>query len=913
MIAKSLSILVFVFLSESMGFVVADVVSIAMENPIAHQQRCTSRTFSRTEGGAMIVAPLFDDKNATDDDETDGVGDWDALYPFCPDGYYCDLSEETDKDGASFVLGLCRPCSGSFDACEPDPALTEGTGSEASTEYFMGQAVAAECKAQCGTETNTCSFTKPCSNGLFCNFENGIKGGRCEGCPVHMYFCENENRENLGQNLKNLTDDGVFACQSSCSVNCNPEGALRITEQAPETSDREEDTKAIDDVVILFGSPQMTATGPIVNCGLGLEPCEGAAGAVCFIERGKAPFSNKTINCYEGGGVAAVIYNVEAKCDNIDGTFNGRETFIPTVTLRHIDGKSILKQVAAMPEGTHLLATVEVGGIDRSPGDCWLGCTEGNECEGTDLECNFDNIEYGDCRATEFRVDCNQMFTDGLTGHLPCTSETEFCDFSKGRRGFCAQCPETDADCFFLDLNGQGATECVAKCFTSPVEQTELRSAPCKFCPRGQFEIGDVGDGYFSTEKDVEVETPCQFCAAKSEATCADVENWDMEYPYRTIEMFPDVYVECWAVAEFYRRMNIEADTPECASGRSWNYICGCSDSLGYAGAKTKKKQLMLEWFPRVGAILSILGSSFMIIGVLRDKQKRKRVIGELIIFLCCFDIIGSIAYAFTTLPTPKEDYILHSQGNEASCIAQGFFIQLGTISLYMNVSIAFYYLLIIQYSWRENRLRQSWAYSMLFVVPILVGAIFAFAGIPYYDNTVLWCNNSRSYWSEIPVMVAIAIATVIMINLCWFVYKSERASRRFRRHSENERESLSRAFFFQSMVYLGAFYLTWPAYLSLQLMIGYGKAFSSYGQFLFAGTALTLQGFWNFLFHTGLHYRTAVKELSRVWSTVRNSSIMQSSFLRNRSALFTPKSQVEEHVEEHVSKAPASENPPAL
>jgi hypothetical protein len=258
-----------------------------------------------------------------------------------------------------------------------------------------------------------------------------------------------------------------------------------------------------------------------------------------------------------------------------------------------------------------------------------------------------------------------------------------------------------------------------------------------------------------------------------------------------------------------------------------------------------------------------------MIISVLGDEKKKKKVIGELIIVLCCFDIIGSLGYVFTSLPTPKEDYVYGAVGNEASCKAQGFFIQIGTISLFINVSIAFYYLLIIQFSWREHRLKKS----MLFAVPIVVGLIFAFAGIPYYDNALLWCNNSMPYWPETPVAIAIAVATVIMINLCVFVYKSERASRRFRRHIEDERDSLTKAFFKQSLVYLGAFYLTWPPYLALQVAIANGYAFSNYGFTLYAGTAVTLQGFWNYIFHVGLNGRKVGQSINAAWRSVKTSA----------------------------------------
>jgi len=279
-----------------------------------------------------------------------------------------------------------------------------------------------------------------------------------------------------------------------------------------------------------------------------------------------------------------------------------------------------------------------------------------------------------------------------------------------------------------------------------------------------------------------------------------------------------------------------------------------------------------------------------MILNTVRDEIKRSKVIGELIIFLSAFDIIGSLGYVFTSLPTPTEDYIYGARGNAASCTAQGFFIQVGTISLYINVSIAIYYFLIIHQSWREHQLRKSWVYYMLFVGPITVGAIFAFAGIPYYDNAILWCNNSQNYWSEIPVAIAIGIATILMLKLCIFVSKEEAASSRFRRHSINEGTSLSKSVFKQSLVYLGAFYLTWPAYLALQIMLANGKGYSQYGFILYAGTSATLQGFWNCIFHLG--YEKVKKGVSRAFSSVVGaSSALRQSVSHNSMVTETSKS----------------------
>jgi len=71
---------------------------------------------------------------------------------------------------------------------------------------------------------------------------------------------------------------------------------------------------------------------------------------------------------------------------------------------------------------------------------------------------------------------------------------------------------------------------------------------------------------------------------------------------------------------------------------------------------------------------------------------------------------------------------------------AQGFFIQLGTTAAYINVSLSLYYLLVIKFKWPERMLNKYKLY--FFVCPIVVGLAFAFAGLPFYTNSILWCNN---------------------------------------------------------------------------------------------------------------------------------------------------------------------------
>lgn len=311
------------------------------------------------------------------------------------------------------------------------------------------------------------------------------------------------------------------------------------------------------------------------------------------------------------------------------------------------------------------------------------------------------------------------------------------------------------------------------------------------------------------------------------------------------------------------------------------NYVCGCSGE-GYLGADSLAKQKTLAWLPRVSAILSILGSMFIIYDTTKSQAKRKKVMNQLLCGLSIFDILGAWGYVFTTLPIPEfHEYgpIWGAKGNEATCTAQGFFIQLGTISAYMNVSLAVYYYLVIKLGYEERRLKKiRWP---LFLFPILVGLAFAFAGIPFYDSLNLWCNNTASYWPDIPVAIAIGLATIIMVLVCWDVYSKEKASAKWRPGGTGGRQTLSSQVFWQSFFYLFAFYLTWPPYLALQYAWAGGSALTNYGLVLTAATLVPLQGFWNMLVYIRpRHWKKAKNALSSRRSKTAPITT-QSSFLR--------------------------------
>jgi len=286
-----------------------------------------------------------------------------------------------------------------------------------------------------------------------------------------------------------------------------------------------------------------------------------------------------------------------------------------------------------------------------------------------------------------------------------------------------------------------------------------------------------------------------------------------------------------------------------------------------------------LAWLPRISGILSFLGSFFTIVDISKDKKRRTMVIYQLTIALSVFDMFGSIGYSLTSLTLPKGDHMYQSVGNGFSCGLQGFLIQLGTTSAYVNISLSIVYSLMIKYSWIKERLNDIKLW--LFICPITIGIGLAFAGIWFYDNVVLWCNNSAAFWPEVLVAIAILTITVIMMDLCFYVFQVERKTARWRGTSDvSGTISKTERVFWKSFYYLMAFYVTWLPYLVLQFMLANKKAYTSYGLFLTAGILVPLQGFWNFL----AHIRTKMKmdEDFKMKSVFKSKTF---SFLRSKNS----------------------------
>jgi hypothetical protein len=259
-----------------------------------------------------------------------------------------------------------------------------------------------------------------------------------------------------------------------------------------------------------------------------------------------------------------------------------------------------------------------------------------------------------------------------------------------------------------------------------------------------------------------------------------------------------------------------------CSRGKHRKDLC-CGGHFQYLGTSTVRKQAVLAWLPRGVALLSILGSTYVLSNIVRHKERRATIFHRIMIGLTVSDIVSAVAWGFTTLPVPANDdfgapsKIYGARGNGVTCAIQGFFIQLGFTSIFFNVALTTYYVLVIVYNWRETRLikLQYWFYT----IPVLLGSTLAFAGIPFYTNNIMACYVNAPPLAEkytviallavVPVCFVVLFCTTAMARVYLHVRHQQKRASNWRMGGSGK--CIEQQVLWQSVFYVGAFYISWP------------------------------------------------------------------------------------------------------
>jgi hypothetical protein len=244
----------------------------------------------------------------------------------------------------------------------------------------------------------------------------------------------------------------------------------------------------------------------------------------------------------------------------------------------------------------------------------------------------------------------------------------------------------------------------------------------------------------------------------------------------------------------------------------------------------------------------------FIIYDIVKNKRFQETLQSQLLLAMSCVDCLSSSAWSLATIPIPEtfpngdSTNIYGARGNEATCTAQTFFIQLGLAVPFCNLALAVYYMLMIIYGWREHRIKKYrfWIIGL----PLLVGLGLACAVIPFSGgwDTMCYLVNYSSYFMTIPISTVTFFATAIMFAIYWKVYHQERRVRRWIVGSNVQ--SLPRKVFWQGFWYLMCYYVSWPIVLVF-FNIEEGSLYDHFGFYCTAMFVMPLQGFLNFITYT--------------------------------------------------------------
>jgi hypothetical protein len=295
--------------------------------------------------------------------------------------------------------------------------------------------------------------------------------------------------------------------------------------------------------------------------------------------------------------------------------------------------------------------------------------------------------------------------------------------------------------------------------------------------------------------------------------------------------------------------------------------------------AFTAQQQLALDIIPRITAMMSILGSSFIIYEVLKNPKKRVMAYHLQVLALSINNFLFSTAWIIYNWPAPDSGW----------CTTRGFLDLLtGTSEAMLSAGVCVYYLFFVYFAWSEEKILRY--QRVLIIFPIIWGLITAIltlaqgminpgvTGECWLELAPAGCTGSectpdeyyyhlyRFVFIDIPAWVSFGVAFISMCCVYYKVSKDEREQGGqaptdswlwFVQREEGQdtsRAMRSRRMARQAFWFLLNFFLTYVGATAWDIVYASGST-PSFGLFVFVFMFRPWQGFWNAIIYIRPRY----------------------------------------------------------
>lgn len=138
----------------------------------------------------------------------------------------------------------------------------------------------------------------------------------------------------------------------------------------------------------------------------------------------------------------------------------------------------------------------------------------------------------------------------------------------------------------------------------------------------------------------------------------------------------------------------------------------------------TTAQRMVMVVFPMFSGSISIIGSSLIMVSIIRRKMLKNGPYHRLMVGISVYDLICSSWVVLSTLPFPKELGALGARGNLQTCSARGFFYTYGLGTLTYNASLSVFFLMAVKTRPSNQKLtkHEIGFHLAAFLIPTIMG-----------------------------------------------------------------------------------------------------------------------------------------------------------------------------------------------